>query len=305
MVSGGASIHATDIARRNARILSILLKDQTLSTPTCASNISWGTNDYMHVASEKICVDHFVGNGMFAIRPRAFKHQTLQQSRAKNRAEVFTPSWICNAQNNLIDAQWFGRENVFNTEQTMPDGTHVWTTSKQPVLFPEDKPWTQYIRSRRLEMACGEAPYLVSRYDTTTGKAIPLHERIGVLDRKFRIINENTDATAIDNNRRQWLRKAYQALQSVYGFDWQGDNVFLTRESVFLTFCEYYTDRWARMPNMTVMAKAAEIIAWNIWQMDGTRYTIPETDTPCVIMEWTNTEPLKGEKILFKKLIKK
>jgi hypothetical protein len=31
-------------------------------------------------------------------------------------AEVFTPSWICNAQNNLIDNTWFGRDNVFNKE---------------------------------------------------------------------------------------------------------------------------------------------------------------------------------------------
>ena len=31
-------------------------------------------------------------------------------------AEVFTPSWICNAQNNLIDNAWFERKDVFNKE---------------------------------------------------------------------------------------------------------------------------------------------------------------------------------------------
>ena len=36
------------------------------------------------------------------------------------------------------------------------------------------------------------SPYLVSRYDTTTGESIPIYKRIGLLDRKLRIINENT-----------------------------------------------------------------------------------------------------------------
>ena len=52
-------------------------------------------------------------------------------------------------------------------------------------------------------------------------------------------------------------------------------------------------------------AKAAEIIAWNIWQMDGTRFTIPDTDNLCTIMEWHGTEPIKGKQIIFKQLIKK
>ena len=37
------------------------------------------------------------------IRPRAVKSKREQTQRAKDKAEVFTPAWICNAQNNLID----------------------------------------------------------------------------------------------------------------------------------------------------------------------------------------------------------
>jgi hypothetical protein len=48
--------------------------------------------------------------------PRVHKDKLLQLSRSKEMAEVFTPSWICNAQNNLVDNSWFGRDNVFNTE---------------------------------------------------------------------------------------------------------------------------------------------------------------------------------------------
>ena len=43
----------------------------------------------------------------------------------------------------------------------------------------------KYIRRKVLEVTCGEAPYLVSRYDVSTGKMIPLEERQGLLDRKM------------------------------------------------------------------------------------------------------------------------
>jgi transcriptional regulator with XRE-family HTH domain len=50
------------------------------------------------------------------IMPRVHKDKILQLSRSKEMAEVFTPSWICNAQNNLVDNSWFGKDGVFNKE---------------------------------------------------------------------------------------------------------------------------------------------------------------------------------------------
>ena len=44
-----------------------------------------------------------------------------------------------------------------------------------------------------MEITCGEAPYLVSRYDVVKGEIIPVEDRIGILDRKLRVINENID----------------------------------------------------------------------------------------------------------------
>lgn len=294
------------ITRDNNRILALLLRDQSLSGHChTTENIVWGTEDYGFPHSSQIHIEQVSGDNRLLIQPRVYKHESLQASRSKDRGEVFTPAWICNAQNNLIDERWFGYRNVFNSETVMPDGTHSWTTSKAHVNFPEGKTWMRYIRCRRMEMACGESPYLASRYDTTTGVKIPIGERIGVLDRKFRVINENTPSEPTKFNKRHWLRKAYQALQSVYGFDWQGDNVFLSRESLFTTFCEYYATRWGRLPHMGAMVKAAEIISWNIWQMDGTQFTIPDSDHLCCIMEWHGTEPLKGKQIVFKNLIKK
>lgn len=292
------------LSRSNKDILELLLKDQTLSSEK-DQYIYWATDDYAFDYSGKILPKYFAGKLIDTIQPRISKHQSLQHSRAKKRAEVFTPSWICNIQNNLIDDQWLGYDGAFNNETTLSDGSHSWMTTTQKVHFPQGKSWVSYILSKRMEMSCGEAPYIVSRYDTTTGEAITLHERIGILDRKIRIINENTPQEPTKNHKRQWLRRVYQALQAIYGFDWQGDNVFLARESVFLSFCEYYKDRWDKLPNMKSMIKAAEIISWNIWQMDGTTYTIPETDIPCYIMDWKSTTPLIGERIQFKRLINK
>lgn len=297
--------HIDGVVRDNPRLLAILLRDQSLSGQGLSANISWATDDYGYPHSSPILIEQVSGVNRDIIQPRVYKHESLQTARAKDRGEVFTPAWICNAQNNLVDQHWFGYSNVFNTEITLDNGTHTWQTRQERVEFPEDKSWMKYVRCRRMEMACGEAPYLASRYDTTTGEHISIDNRIGIFDRKMRVVNENTSTQPTKFNKRHWLRKAYQALQSVYGFDWQGDNVFLSRETLLISFCEYYMARWGRMPHLSAIVKAAEIIAWNIWQMDGTRFTIPDTDNLCTIMEWHGTEPLKGKRIIFKQLIKK
>ena len=297
--------HIDGVVRDNPRLLAILLRDQSLSGQGLSANISWATDDYGYPHSSPILIEQVSGVNRDIIQPRVYKHESLQTARAKDRGEVFTPAWICNAQNNLVDQHWFGYSYVFNTEITLDNGTHTWQTRQERVEFPEDKSWMKYVRCRRMEMACGEAPYLASRYDTTTGEHISIDNRIGIFDRKMRVVNENTPTQPTKFNKRHWLRKAYQALQSVYGFDWQGDNVFLSRETLLISFCEYYMARWGRMPHLSAIVKAAEIIAWNIWQMDGTRFTIPDTDNLCTIMEWHGTEPLKGKRIIFKQLIKK
>ena len=179
-----------DIANYSYPILKILLLDRT-----AGRNIIWASDDYSHLgelyqARKQIMPDLIIGNNTRLIQPRTAKTQTSQINRTRDKAEVFTPSWVCNAQNNLIDEAWFGRKNVFN----VPDGV-VWRTTADPIVFPDqkDRTWQKYIDSNRMEISCGEAPYLVSRYDAATGSLIPLQDRIGLLDRKLRIVNENAD----------------------------------------------------------------------------------------------------------------
>ena len=42
-----------------------------------------------------------------------------------------------------------------------------------------------------------------------------------------------------------------------------------------MTYYEYYIDRWKEEPNLTTLKHIANIVVWNIWQMDGLKNTIP------------------------------
>ncbi len=266
-------------------LLNILLKDRTTN-----KNIIWATNDYIQLgeiynAENEISINivNDYKNDKF-IRPRITKSFEKQNNRTRNMAEVFTPSWVCNEQNNLIDEQWFGRKDVFSISKG-----RSWIIVNKKIVLPKvkGKTWKDYIYAKRLEIACGEAPYLVSRYDTVTGKSIPLSSRIGLLDRKMRIINENVDEE-ID-----WLKWTQKAFQSVYGYEYQGDSLLLARENLLYTFIENLRFKLDREPTLNELKKIATIISWNIWQMDGLTYTIPlqeEHDYNLQLLLFENSE---------------
>ena len=245
-------------------ILSILLKDRTTN-----KNIIWATDNYKeqdkkYTAKKQITMEAITTEKI--IKPRLGKTQIEQENRSRDKAEVFTPSWMCNIQNNLVDEMWFGKKDVFNKELSKS-----WKANEQKVTFPENKTWQEYIKSVRLEITCGEAPYIVSRYDTVTGKVIPIKERIGLLDRKLRVICENVET------KEEWLEWAEIAYKSIYGYDWQGDNILIARENLFFTLQDYYREMFKQELDMVNMIIFAEIISWNIWQMDGAKGVIPNS----------------------------
>lgn len=95
-------------------VLDILLKDRTTG-----ENIKWMTDSYEHLEStfdikmgihDPIDADAISRPGNKIIRPRVDKSKEEQRERVQKKAEVFTPSWICNNMNNLIDAAWFERK---------------------------------------------------------------------------------------------------------------------------------------------------------------------------------------------------
>ena len=249
-------------------ILDTLLRDHTTQR-----NIFWGTRDYEqwgegYAEMDEITYEKISDNNK--IIPRVLKNRLQQSARSRDMAEVFTPAWVCNAQNNLIDNAWFGRDGVFNTEIN-EDGKHTWIPTTTPIEFPEGKIWKDYIRDNRMEITCGEAPYITSRYDTTTGEFIHVDRRIGLLDRKLRIINENVHTSD------EWLTATQDAYKSIYGFEWQGDNLLLAREAMLYTFIENYELKFGKFPLVAPIKCIANIISWNIWQMDGLKGVIPNS----------------------------
>ena len=184
-----------------------------------------------------------------------------QKSRTKKNAEVFTPSWICKQMIEMCEP-------------------------------PED--WQEFVQSTWLEITCGEAPFCVSRYDATTGETIPLYERIGVLDRKMQAINKNI------YDKRDWTKWTERAFKTTYGYEFQGDNLFIARVNVLRCFVDYYRDKWNEMPSKDAILKMINIITWNFWQMDGLKDTIPFTDTPAKIIDWKLTNRNHTEVIEFR-----
>ena len=268
-------ISENELLRQSSRLLQLLLWDQTRQAP-----IFWATEDYASMGTgyrseDPITLERITGKYGTVIQPRILKSRAAQLSRTKERAEVFTPSWVCNAQNNIVDEAWFGRGDVFNTEH--PD-THTWTPSPSPITFPEGRTWQDYLRAVRMEITCGEAPYLASRYDTTTGSFIPLPERIGMLDRKMRVLAEQALPA------EEWLSWAQVIYQSIYAFEWQGDNLLLAREALLISFIEYYEAQFDLRPTEEAIELIAEIISWNVWQMDGLRGVVPNSCKPNI--EW-------------------
>lgn len=263
-----------EIVSMSEKFFDVLLKDRTTK-----KNICWATDYYISRGSayypqEPITKGLVTGNNRKLVQPRIAKPHEIQSKRTKEKAEVFTPSWVCNEQNNLVDDAWFGRKGVFNvcTE-------YSWKATTEKIIFPEGKKWTDYVDSKRLEISCGEAPYLVSRYDTVSGKKIPLQERIGLLDRKLRIVNENA------NSEDEWIKWAIRAYQSTYGYEYQGDNILIARENLLYTFIENIEYKFGHKPNLSLLKQIARIISWNIWQMDGMTLTAPFSERPRAITQ--------------------
>lgn len=268
-MSNSIDVSENTLLDHSPDVLEILLKDRTTGR-----NILWATEEYEYLgelfhAHEEITKELITGRRGFLIQPRALKDKEKQANRTKTNAEVFTPVWVCNVQNNLIDNQWFGREDVFNSE-----GNKEWKPVTDKIRFDATgkRTWRKYVDEKRLEMACGEAPYLVSRYDTITGKYIPIEDRVGIIDRKLRVVNENTDSEA------DWLKWAQRAIESSYGFEFQGDSLLLARENILVTFTDNLERQLGRQATDAEIKKIATVVSWNIWQMDGLTYTIPYSD---------------------------
>ena len=232
--------------RRTGDLLDILLLDRTTG-----KNLIWATDSYARygkgfAAKNRIKPELVTGVYSKLIQPRAAKSFEEQRQRTRDKGEVFTPLRIVDKMNKEID--WSGNIRV-------PDNTN----------------WQEYVKELKLEIACGEGPFIVSRYNPTahTGKLIKLEHRVGFLDRKLRTVSRYCDKP------KEWLYWAKEAFMASYGYEWQGDNILIARENLLYTLIDYYKDKFNRRPSTKTLQEFAEIISWNIFQMDGLKYVVP------------------------------
>lgn len=226
-------------------LLAFLLKDKTTG-----ENIIWATDTYSDFEEKSHMDEKDILLHSEMIRSRVEKSLDEQKTRTKKKAEVFTPTWVCNRMNDNIDKS------------------------------VEVKTWEEYVDLKVLEITCGEAPFLVSRYDTVTGEPIPLKDRTGLLDRKLKVVNENTCT------KEEWIEWAIRAFESSYGYEYQGDNLLIARINLLLTFADYYKDCWGEEPDKRLLRRIANKITWNVWQMDGLKNTVPFGEDKCRIHDW-------------------
>jgi hypothetical protein len=231
--------------RNQDSLLSILLLDRTKSAEAGHQNIVWANDYYIehgieaYAPSAPILPELITGANRSLIIPRALKTIGLQKERTKTNAEVFTPPWIVQKQNDAIDAD-----------------------------FQADDRET-YVRRKWLEITCGEAPYMTTRYNMETGAHVPIPERHGFVDRKLARINaEVTD-------KAEWQRFAELAYQASYGFEWNGDSLLLARENLLATYYDFFLNTWNAPPAQLLLETIATIISFNVFQMDGLTGTLP------------------------------
>ena len=53
--------------------------------------------------------------------------------------------------------------------------------------------------------------------------------------------------------------------------------MLLAREALLITFIENFTHKFETEPPLDYIQNIAEIISWNIWQMDGLKGVIPNS----------------------------
>jgi hypothetical protein len=264
------------LLKLDPELLNLLLIDRTRTTNKKSHYILWATEGYQELgakykSNKEITADLVTGEHGEVIKPRTAKTKEEQKARTKGKAEVFTPSHIVNDMNKLVEDNWKKSHKI---------------TSE----------WQDFVKLTELEITCGEAPFICSRYDATTSKPIALTRRVGFLDRKMQQINKHCDT------EKEWLEWAKIAYQNSYGYEWQGDNILLARENLLYTFIDYYkATKWNTKksePNVELQEEIAEIISWNIWQMDGLKYTIPETKINAKIYDWEEDKPVEYKQIV-------
>ncbi len=246
------SILSVSIPKDIERYLDLGILDLLLIDRSTEKNIIWATSAYEKLGEgfgqrDQIAIAQITGDHVRLLKRRAQKDKDEKTALTRVHAEVFTPAWICKLMIDQADDAWFTGMGV----KAMQDD------------------WRKYVESKRLEIACGEAPYLVNRYDAADGEPLPVAGRIGILDRKLQVITSNT------KRRQDWMFWVRKALKATFGYEFQGDNLLIARINVLKSVEDYLSQAGYKVLSKEELAELAEIVSWNLWQMDGLTDCVP------------------------------
>ena len=174
-------------------ILDTLLLDRTTG-----QNIFWATDSYVGLGSsyqaDKAILPNLLSrNGVRIVVPRSKMTKEEQAYRTRISAKVFIPAEVIEYMSENTDKEL--KNNGFTN-------------------------WQDFVGASVIEITCGMAPFLVTRENPFSGEYIEVNNRIGLLDRKLALIDQNTSSEI------EWNRQVRRAYKSTYGYEFQGNNLF-------------------------------------------------------------------------------
>lgn len=205
---------------------------QLLIDQTTGQPIVFNTDNYQIDGANLSAADFITPEIAVAFVPRSRKPKEIQKARSKKKAEVYTPVWLTNEMIDALEKEWSATD------------------------------LNEYIDTTFLDICCGEGVFLTHSYDPESGELISLESRSGVLDRKLSKIPPLS-------NQEVWFSWVKRAFQSVYGYEYVGDSLFLARKNLLDTFLDWNFYLYGDYPSMSQILELIEIITWNVIQMDG------------------------------------
>ena len=180
------------------------------------------------------------------LRPGYMRNADELKTDSKKRAAIYTPAWLV----------------------------------REMLNYPE---LGDLCAQTCLELACGEAPFIVQRYDMYTGGPIEIPDREGILDQKIKYVAVSSYT--------EWYPQARRAFETTYGTDKHWPSLIIARMNVlssFIEYCQYY----GYSPPEADIEEIADIICWNFWQMD---FLHPQDE---VIKDWRTGEIIKVKEFM-------
>lgn len=211
-------IKENDLLKIDPELLAILLKDKTTG-----NNIIWATDNYSkygfsYSAEKEIKIELITSRHGGIIKPRIEKSKTEQQQRVRQKAEVFTPSWICNMQNNKVDEEWFGRKDVFNLKSEVSENLGI-------IANKENQPSSSFKMKSHKDIIAS----IKNLFDNTVQK---IREHNDIIDRlsiekeNLRkkiwcfLVKENESLISVFNNKTEICAKVISKMEErIKGYD--------------------------------------------------------------------------------------